>query len=68
MQLKDADRLTVKLTEGSVTFDADAVKAIAAETKGDGLKVNLDGIGTEQLNTAQKSAVSDLAVEAVLDA
>jgi len=65
---KDADSLTVKLTEGSVTFDADAVKAIAAETKGDGLKVNLDGIGTEKLNTAQKSAVSDLTVETVLDA
>ena len=65
---KDADSLTVKLTEGSVTFDADAVKAIAAETKGDGLKVNLDDIGTEKLNTAQKSAVSDLAVETVLDA
>ena len=65
---KDADSLTVKLTEGSVTFDTDAVKAIAAETKGDGLKVNLDDIGTEKLNTAQKSAVSDLAVESVLDA
>ena len=64
----DADALTVKLTDGSVTFDADAVKAIAAETKGDGLKVNLDDIGTEKLNTAQKSAVSDLTVESVLDA
>ncbi|MDY6366851.1 MAG: S-layer homology domain-containing protein [Oscillospiraceae bacterium] len=65
---KDADSLTVKLTEGSVTFDADALKAIAAETKSDGLKVNLDDIGTEKLNTVQKSAVSDLAVETVLDA
>ena len=51
-----------------VTFDADAVKAIAAETRSDGLKVNLDDIDTEKLNTAQKSAVSDLAVETVLDA
>ena len=65
---KDADSLTVKLSEGSITFDADAVKAITEETKSDGLKVNLDDIGTEKLNTAQKSAVSDLAVETVLDA
>ena len=41
-----------------VTFDSDAVKAIAAETRSDGLKVNPDDIGTEKLNTAQKSAVS----------
>ena len=65
---KDADSLTVKLSEGSITFDADALKAIAEQTKSDGLKINLDGIGAEQLNTAQKSAVSDLTVETVLDA
>lgn len=65
---KDAESLTVKLSEGSITFDAEALKTIAEQTKGDGLKVNLDGIGTEKLNTAQKTAVSDLAVETVLDA
>ena len=65
---KDAESLTVKLSEGSITFDAEALKTIAEQTKGDGLKVNLDDIGTEKLNTAQKTAVSDLTVETVLDA
>ena len=65
---KDAESLTVKLSEGSITFDAEALKTIAEQTKGDGLKVNLDDIGTEKLNSAQKTAVSDLTVETVLDA
>ena len=62
----DANGLEVKLPTGSVTFDSEAVAAIAEQTGGKDLAVNLDGIKVTDLASAQQEAVKEL--EVVLDA
>ena len=64
----DADGLEVKLSTGAVTFDATALEAIAEQMTGRDLRLNLDSIGENRLNTAQRTAVNDLNVEGVYDA
>ena len=64
----DADALTVKLTDGSVTFDAAALAAITDQAKGSTIQLNLDGIAESGLRTAQKTAIKDMDVQAVYDA
>lgn len=61
------DSLTVKLTDGSVTFDAAAVESITAQAGGNDLRLNLDGVQTGTMNAAQQSAVAELEVAGVLD-
>ena len=64
----DADGLTVKLPEGSVTFDDKALAAIAEQAKGSDLKLNLDNIGADGLKAAQKTAIREMDVQDVYDA
>ena len=64
----DAIALTVKLTDGSVTFDAKALAAVAQQAKGSTIQLNLDNIGESKLKSAQKTAIRDLDVQAVYDA
>ena len=64
----DADALTVKLTDGSVTFDAAALVAIVDQAKGSTIQLNLDSVGESKLKTAQKAAIKDMDVQAVYDA
>ena len=63
----DADGLEIKLPTGTVTFDAEAVAAISEQANGKDLRLNLENIGENKLNTAQKSAVEDMDVQEVLD-
>ena len=63
-----ADGMEVKLPSGSVTFDAEAVAAIAEQTDGKDLTLNLDNVQVTELTNSQQEAVSDLEVEVVLDA
>jgi len=64
----DASALTVKLTDGSVTFDAKALAAITDQAKGGTIQLNLDGITESGLRTAQKTAIKDMDVQAIYDA
>jgi hypothetical protein len=64
----DASALTVKLTDGSVTFDAAALAAIAQQAKGSTIQLNLDSVGESKLKSAQKTAIKDMDVQAVYDA
>ena len=64
----DADALTVKLTDGSVTFDAAALAAITDQAKGGTIQLNLDGVTESGLRTAQKTAIKDMDVQAIYDA
>lgn len=64
----NADGLEIKLPGGSVSFDAEALAAIAEQADGKDLRLNLDDIGESKLNTAQKAATGDMAVQAVYDA
>ncbi|MBQ9721592.1 MAG: S-layer homology domain-containing protein, partial [Oscillospiraceae bacterium] len=64
----DASALTVKLTDGSVTFDAKALAAITDQSKGGTIQLNLDGITESGLRTAQKTAIKDMDVQAIYDA
>ena len=64
----DADALTVRLTDGSVTFDAAALAAIVDQAKGSTIQLNLDGITESGLRTAQKTAIKDMDVQTVYDA
>ena len=64
----NADGLEIKLPTGTVTFDAEAVAAIAEQANGKDVTLHLDGIKVTELASAQQAAVSDLEVEVVLDA
>ena len=64
----DASALTVKLTDGSVTFDAAALAAITDQAKGSTIQLNLDGITESGLRTAQKTAIKEMDVQAIYDA
>ena len=63
----DASALTVKLTDGAISFDAEALKAIVEQAKGSDIRFNLDCVTKSKLNTAQKTATSDMDVQAVYD-
>ncbi len=63
-----ADSLEIKLPTGSVVFDKAAVAAIADQAAGNDLKLNLDNIGVQGLNSEQLKAIEDLNVAAVYDA
>ena len=63
-----ADSLEIKLPTGSVVFDKEAVAAIADQADGHDLKLNLDDIGVDGLNSDQIQAVEELHVAAVYDA
>ncbi len=60
--------LTVKLADGSVTFDAKALAAIVEQMKGSDLKLSFDSITEGSLNSAQQSAAKNMDVQAVYDA
>lgn len=64
----DASALTIRLTDGNVTFDATALAAIVEQAKGSTIQLNLDNIGESKLKTAQKTAIKDMDVQAVYDA
>ena len=64
----DASALTVKLTDGSVTFNAAALASIVDQAKGSTIQLNLDGITESSLRTAQKTAIKDMDVQAIYDA
>ena len=64
----DADALTIKLTDGSVTFDTAALAAIVDQAKGSTIQLNLDGITESGLRAAQKTAIADMDVQALYDA
>ena len=63
-----ADGMEVKLPTGTVSFDADAVAAIAEQTDGKDLTLHLDDVKVTELTTAQQDATKELEVEVVLDA
>ncbi|MBQ6757067.1 MAG: S-layer homology domain-containing protein [Oscillospiraceae bacterium] len=63
-----ADGLEIKLPTGTITFDAEAVAAISEQADGKDLHLNLEDIGENKLNTAQKDTVKDMDVQGVLDA
>ena len=56
----DADGLEFRLTAGSVTFDAAAVAAIAAQAGGEDLTLSLSSVTATELNSAQQEAVAGL--------
>ena len=64
----DADGLEVKLSTGTLTFDATALEAITEQMTGRDLRLNLDGIGENKLTSTQQTATKDMDVQAVYDA
>ena len=67
-EASSADGLEVKLPNGTVTFDADAVAAISGQAEGSDLTLHLDDVELTELTSEQQAAVEDLEVEVVLDA
>ncbi|MBQ4428041.1 MAG: S-layer homology domain-containing protein [Oscillospiraceae bacterium] len=63
-----AEGLEIKLPGGSVSFDKDAVAAIASESAGKNLKLNLEKVEVESLNEQQQNAIADMEVGVILDA
>ena len=64
----DATGMTVKLSEGSVTFDGQALTAITEQATGSNIQLNLDDIGENKLSNTQQAATKDMDVQAVYDA
>ncbi len=64
----DTDGLEIRLPAGSVTFDAEAMAAIAEQADGEDLTFNLEAVKVSELSPEQQEAVGDLEVEVVLDA
>ena len=60
--------LTVKLSGGAVSFDAQALTAITEQTSGSSIQFSLEDIGEKRLNSTQQNATSDMDVQAVYDA
>ena len=60
-----AEGLTIKLPNSTVTFDAKALAAIAAQTDGKDLKLCVEPESVSDLNAKQQEAISDLDVQAV---
>ena len=64
----DATGLTVKLSDGSITLDAQALTAVTEQAKGNTIQLNLDGISTSSMTSAQRETVQTMDVQAVYDA
>ena len=64
----DASALTVKLTDGSITFDGKALAAVVDQSKGSEIRISLDSIRETRLNDAQHAALKEMDVQAVYDA
>ena len=64
----DASALTIKLTDGSITFDGKALAAIVDQSKGSEIRISLDSIRETRLNDAQHAALKELDVQTVYDA
>ena len=64
----DATGMTVKLSEGSVTFDGQALTAITEQATGNNIQLNLDDIEKNKLSNTQQAATKDMDVQAVYDA
>lgn len=65
--INDASSLTIKLTDGSVTFGAKSLAAIVGQMKGSDFQLHLDGMEASGLKAAQKSAIKAMDVQAVYD-
>jgi hypothetical protein len=63
-----ADGLEVILPAASVSFDPEALAAIAAQADGGDLTLHLDDVSVTELTEAQRGAVQDLEIEVTLDA
>ncbi len=66
-EINDAEKLTVKVSDGSATFDAAALTAVAGQATGSQVELKLDSISENSLKAAQKTALKDVEVEAVYD-
>ena len=64
----DADSLEVKLPNGTVTFDAEALAAIAEQAGSDDLRLNLELVSENSLTAAQQEAIEEMDVQLILDA
>ncbi len=62
-----AGGLTIRLPDSAVTFDAEALAAIAAQTEGETLTLNVEPVPEEALSETQKAAVAGLNVQTVFD-
>ena len=63
-----ATGFTVKLSSGSVTFDAQALSAVNEQANGANLNLSLQDVGENRLSSTQKDATKDMDVQAVYDA
>ena len=63
----DVTSFEVKMTDGSVKFDATALESIAKQADGADLKLVVDDTDTKGLNNTQKTAVKELNLLAVYD-
>ena len=63
-----ADGLEIKLTEGSIHLNAEAVAAIKEQAGGRDLHVSLNRIQAEKLNQAQQDAIKDMEALAMYEA
>ena len=63
----DASSLTIKLTDGSVTFDAKSLAAIGEQAKGSDIWINLDKIETNRMRQAQQDALKGKDVQRSYD-
>nr|MCR5481645.1 S-layer homology domain-containing protein [Clostridia bacterium] len=64
----DATGRTVKLPQGSVTFDGKALSAVTEQAEGVDIQFNLDGLKLTDLAPAQQTAVKEIKVQVILDA
>ena len=60
--------LAIRMTDGSVAFDAAALVAITDQARGESFQLSLRSVGAEELNPAQRAAIEDLSVGRILDA
>ena len=63
-----ADGLEIKLTEGTIRLNAEAVAAIKEQAGGRDLHVSLNRIQAEKLNQAQQDAIKDMEALAMYEA
>ena len=61
----DANALTIKVANGSVTFDATALSAIASEANASTVSLNVSKTNVSSLNAAQRAAVQAISSQAV---
>ena len=59
--------LAILLPGSAVTFDADALRSVAAQAAGDSVTLNVTSVSGSELNDSQKTAAADLDVLALYD-